>query len=104
MNTSNDARSMVSNPADENQNCDQTYASFRVVGDRLTPDEVTAATGITPTISHAKGQIFQSRGGDSRWMTGVWAISSQGKVDSTSLERHIAYLAGRRSGPCSHRP
>jgi hypothetical protein len=47
---------------DENPNCARTYATFRLAGDTLKPDEVSAALGLTPTHAVAKR----------RQRTGVW--------------------------------
>ena len=41
---------------DENPNCAQTYAAFRLVGDALDPDATTRALDLEPTDALAKGQ------------------------------------------------
>ena len=79
---------------DENPNCARTFASFRLAGGELKPDEVSAALGLEPTNARERGQEIPVGGGGStfRQPTGVWSLSSQNAVESTSLERHIVYL------------
>jgi hypothetical protein len=78
---------------DENPNCDATHASFRLTSDGLIPDVVESATGLAADFGAAKGELRASRSGrEIRQRTGVWLISSEGQVESTSLERHIRYL------------
>ena len=79
---------------DDNRLCARTSASFRLVGDALRPDTVTAALDLTPTFARAKdeeipaGRVGKAR----RQRTGVWLISSEHAVDSTSLEVHLIHL------------
>lgn len=80
---------------DENPNCEKTYASFRLGGDALDPDEVTSALGITPTQAFIKDQeIPVGRKGKAtrRQRTGVWLLDTEHTVESTSLERHVIWL------------
>ncbi len=80
---------------DENPNCARTYASFRLTGDALDPEVVTTTLGIKPMRALAKNQAIPTirRGnGTRRQRTGVWALTSQGIMSSTSLERHLIYL------------
>ena len=80
---------------DENPNCSRTYATFRVSGDALDPDEVGAVLGLTPTRAFAKGQAVPvGRKGKTtrRQRTGVWLLGSEDRTESTSLERHLIHL------------
>jgi hypothetical protein len=67
---------------DENPNCARTHATFRLTGDSLDPDEISAALGIPA-----------GRGGTiRRQRTRVWLLASEHTVESTSLERHLIHL------------
>ena len=80
---------------DENPNCAQTHATFRLAGDALVPDEVSGALGLTPTRALAKGQEVQrNRRGTPGPVqpTGVWLLDTERSVESTSLERHLIHL------------
>ena len=69
------------------------YASLRVMGDRLEPEDVTAALAITPTLTYRKGQVFKrSRGHEVRGRTGLWLLSSETAVQSHKLRDHFTYL------------
>ena len=77
----------------ENPNCEATHASFRLVGDALIPDAIERDTGLTGDFAAAKGKRRNPRTGrEVAQVNGVWLISSDGHVTSTSLERHIVYL------------
>jgi hypothetical protein len=79
---------------DENPLCARTWASFRLGGDALRPDAVSAALELVPTFARAKdeeipvGRVGKAR----RQRTGVWLLSSEHAVDSTSLEVHLIHL------------
>jgi hypothetical protein len=77
----------------ENPNCDHTNASFRLVGDGLDPQAVARRTGLTGDFSTEKDALRRARTGRGiRQPTGVWFISSEDKIGSTNLERHLLYL------------
>jgi Domain of unknown function (DUF4279) len=67
---------------DENPNCARTHATFRLTGDSLDPDEISAALGIP---AGREGTIRRQR-------TRVWLLASEHTVESTSLERHLIHL------------
>ncbi len=70
-----------------------TYASLRFSGDRLEPDRLTAALLAAPTIAYRKGEVFKRvRGHEVHGRTGLWAISSKGRVESLDLNDHLEYL------------
>lgn len=78
---------------DENPNCHHTHATFRLVGDDLSTQEITSRLRIEPTFAADKGRERPLRGGKSVTQpTGVWSISSEGRLDTTSLERHLLWL------------
>ncbi len=77
---------------EENSNCEYTHASFRLVGPDLVPATIERRTGLTGSGAE-KNQLRRSRTGRGvRQPTGVWFISSEGQIGSTSLERHLLYL------------
>jgi Domain of unknown function (DUF4279) len=80
-------------PLDENPNCEKTFASFRIGGDALVPDEITRTLNLEPDFACAKGEPFGA--GRGRRPTGVWSITSEERVESTSIERHLVYLLDR---------
>jgi hypothetical protein len=77
---------------DENPACESTHASFRLLGDALRPDEVSAALGLTPTRALSKGQVVPFGRTTRIQPTGLWWLSSEHAVESTSLERHLIHL------------
>lgn len=79
---------------DENPNCSRTHATFRLSGDTLNPDDVTAALALTPTQAIAKDQEVPAgpKGKVRRQRTGIWLLGTEEKLESTSLERHLIYL------------
>lgn len=76
---------------------ERTFATFRVAGDNLVPDDLTAVLGIHPTQAYAKGQRYSRgpRSPDLRGRTGVWLLSSDGQVKSNHLTDHIEWLLNR---------
>lgn len=80
------------NSLQENGNCLLAHATFRVLGENLEPDEVTAALGVTPSQSLRRDQLVPTATQVRRQDTGVWLLKSEGKLTSTSLERHLIYL------------
>lgn len=79
----------------ETANCARTYATFRLAGDALKPDEVSAVLGLTPTRGLAKDQeVPVGRKGKTtrRQRTGIWLLDTAHSVESTSLERHLIHL------------
>ncbi|MBJ7470178.1 MAG: DUF4279 domain-containing protein [Solirubrobacteraceae bacterium] len=80
------------NSLEENGNCLMAHATFRVVGEDLDPDEVSAALGLTPSHSLRRDQFVPTATEVRRQETGVWLLKSEGKVESTSLERHLMFL------------
>jgi hypothetical protein len=78
-------------PLDESPNCELTYASFRLAGDGLVAAEVTTRLGIVPRFAADRwSSIAGVPAGRQR--TGVWILSSDDQIASTSVERHLVYL------------
>lgn len=80
------------NALQENGNCLLAHATFRVVGETLEPGDVTQALGLQPTQALRRDQLVPTSTQVRRQDTGVWLLKSEGKISSTSLERHLTYL------------
>jgi len=74
----------------------KTYATLRVVGDALNPEDVTKILLVVPTISYAKGAKYNAgkRTGELVGKTGVWAFSTDGLVASNHLLHHLGCILG----------
>ena len=73
----------------------RAFATLRVAGDDLVPDEVTKILKIVPTTAYAKGEHYAagSRSPDLVGRTGVWFFSTKGVVAGSQLADHLAFLA-----------
>jgi hypothetical protein len=71
-------------------NSEHAFATFRVAGDELKPEEVTELLG-RPTLSYAKGQKYTKENRGYVGRTGVWYISTD-ELGSNSLQDHIHFL------------
>ena len=89
--------SMISDTAvTANPNCAETFASLCLYGDALVPAQITAALGVAPSDAAPKGERATSSSGKTRTApTGRWILASQGQVDSTNTEEHVAWLLDR---------
>jgi hypothetical protein len=72
----------------------RTFATIRIVGDDLVPDQITKLFKLVPTQAYAKGELYNagSRSGDVRGRTGVWYLSTDQLVASDRLSDHLAFL------------
>jgi len=72
----------------------RAFATFRVVGDKLVPDEVTEILKTRPTAAYAKGETYKGGKSDRTYVgkTGVWFLSTDTIVKSDSLDDHLKYL------------
>lgn len=85
----------MSDALSENPNCSQTWATFRLAGEDLDPDEVTLLTGVTPSLAFRKGDsVFNPHTGEKicERKAGCWAVNTEDDVESTSMERHLVLL------------
>jgi Domain of unknown function (DUF4279) len=74
-------------------NSPKAFASLRFKGDRLDPRRVTEILHADPTTAYRKGEIYKrSRGHEVRGRTGIWLLSSKGRVQSSDLNDHLRYL------------
>jgi hypothetical protein len=73
-----------------------TFASIRFRGDRLEPKRVTEILHAEPNTAYRKGEVYKrdGRGHVARGRTGVWLLSSEGRVQSSDLNDHLRYLFG----------
>jgi hypothetical protein len=76
----------------DNPNAKRTFATLRIWGKLLNPDDVTTRLRINPSEKHAFGD---RRGNKGTWTQGYWGITSEGTVVSTDLAMHIAWLLDR---------
>ncbi|HZS93431.1 MAG TPA: DUF4279 domain-containing protein [Chloroflexota bacterium] len=74
----------------ENGNCCTTWATFRMWGPEVNPDELTVLLGIKPTESRKVGDVRGKRTFD----FGMWVLSTKG-LGTTNLETHIQVLLDR---------
>ena len=78
---------------DENTLCKKTNVTFRIVGPEIAPNEITEALGVEPSKAFAKGENYQTkRSGIRQRPIGHWSITTEGLIDSTSVERHALKL------------
>lgn len=78
---------------EENPKCARTYASFRLVGDALDPVEVDRRIGVKSDLARSKGEVVTyPTGRQFAQRTGVWLISSDDLITTTSIERHLILL------------
>jgi hypothetical protein len=73
----------------------RAFATLRIAGDRLVPDEVTSLLKIVPTTAYAKGQHYSGgpRSPDLVGQTGVWYFSTKGVVAGNHLADHLGFVA-----------
>jgi Domain of unknown function (DUF4279) len=71
-----------------------SFATFRVAGDRLVPDEITSILQTAPTSAYQKGAKvkFGARSPETAGKTGMWFLSTDRIVSSPNLEDHLRYI------------
>jgi hypothetical protein len=82
----------------------QTFATLRIVGDDLIPEQVTKFLKLVPTVSYAKGEYYSAgkRGGQVLGRTGLWYLSTDGIVASGDLNDHLHYILSSLLGGARH--
>ena len=78
------------------------HASFTISGDHVSPNSWTDYFGVTPDLAISKGDPIPDPTGQGRNLTrrtGVWSVSSKGKIVSDELEPHLRYLIERLELP-----
>src|SRR5258708_27993652 len=73
----------------------RAFATLRVSGDDLVPNEITKIIKIVPTKAYAKGEHYSGgpRSPDLIGRTGVWFFATDGVVTGNNLNDHLAFLA-----------
>jgi hypothetical protein len=76
----------------------KAFATLRVSGDDLVPDEITKIIKIRPTMAYAKGEHYSGgrHSPDLIGRTGVWFFATDGVVAGNQLAGHLAFLARMR--------
>jgi len=78
---------------DDYQTCERTYAELRVYGNELDPKIITEILGVTPSSIQKKGEKrTNSFGRTVVFKTGGWFLSSEGRVQSKDVRRHLDWL------------
>ena len=74
----------------------KTFATFRVSGDALDPEQVSRILRHVPTVAYAKGQQYfgGERTGPLVGKTGMWLLSTKDIVASGALHDHLSYITG----------
>ncbi len=75
--------------------CKATYATLRIYNDELEPDVVSKRLALTPSESQKRGQPL---GPNRVAPLGGWFLSSQDKVISKDVRRHVAWLLDQMVG------
>jgi hypothetical protein len=87
---------------DDYGTCERSVAKLRIYGDDLDPEALTKRLGIEPSAAQRKGQVFTNSPGLSRTAkVGAWFLSSEGKVESRDLRRHLDWLIAQIRGVSS---
>lgn len=83
--------------------CALTHAALRIYSDSVAPGAVTAALGLEPQWTMAKGLPHELPGGLVREApVSGWFLSSKGQVGSKDLRDHLDWLLDRL-GPAASR-
>jgi len=77
---------------DEHSGCKSTSVTFFIMGISVDPDEITKTFDITPTTSHSKGDVYQSKAGPRVRGNTQWSVRSEQLTQSKSTEKHALAL------------
>ena len=81
---------------DEYATCDRTAVHLNIYTGASDPDEVTRATGLTPTRLTRQGEIvLLSRGRHRVSPLNAWFLDTEDHVTSRDLRRHIDWVLTR---------
>lgn len=94
----------------ESRDTVKVYATLRILGDSLDPDDVTKILRMVPTFFYKKGEAYDAgkRTGLLIGKTGLWIFSTDGIVASDILYHHINHILGilipgrQDAGPLVH--
>jgi Domain of unknown function (DUF4279) len=88
---------MTEDPAkydDEYPTCELTHVTLRIYHETASPEVATEALGLDPDEVHDAVRPPSGRGS----RPAVWLMSSEGKVDSLDVRRHLDWILDRLSG------
>lgn len=74
---------------DDYPTCKETYATLRIYGDQLEPDELSRRLGLKPSESQTKGRPTEQQGLAS---VGGWFLSSKRQIESRDVQRHLGWI------------
>ena len=74
---------------DDYPTCKETYATLRIYQDVLDPDDLSRRLGLTPSTAHKQGA---TQGTGRASPSGGWFFSSEGKLTSKDLRRHVVWI------------
>lgn len=75
---------------DDYPTCRETYAVLRIFSDSISPPDITALLGISPSDSFTKGELNGNRG--NRRKQNGWFLSTESQVKSRDSRRHLDWL------------
>jgi hypothetical protein len=84
---------------DDYATCERTYVTLRVYSDTIPPEEISSSLGLTPTSTQHKGRVRNPHGRRPivQKLHG-WFLSSEGRVESRDVRRHLDWLLDQISG------
>ena len=80
---------------EENPNCNETHATFRLISNSLAPEIISNRLKIKADFSSRKGEPIPGKRKAVIAKRNVWYITSEDRIHSTSLERHLEFLLGK---------
>jgi len=81
---------------DDYGTCLDTYCDLRVYPGELSPHEITKRLGVEPTEVNVAGEARKGSQGRERILKiNGWFLSSEGRVESKDLRRHLDWLLER---------
>jgi len=74
----------------------KAFATLRIAGDNLAPDEITEILRAYPTLAYRKGEKYDAgkSSGEIVGRTGVWYLDTDKIVSSENLLDHLIYIVG----------
>jgi hypothetical protein len=76
----------------ENANTSRTWATFRVWGRTLNPNDISRRLELVPSEAFKAGDPRGSSGNNGAWRHGYWSLSSRDQLSSSDLQLHIEWL------------
>jgi hypothetical protein len=70
----------------------KAFVTFRLAGDRLSPDEVTKLLRVNPTHAHRRGEQYSTGRSNITGATGVWLFSTDRIMLSGNLYDHLGLI------------